>query len=204
MADIIIFSGFAGSGKGTVFDLAKEKHPTLWKSVSMTTRAPRPGEVEGLHYFFVSKEEFSKTLREDGFLEHAEYCGNCYGTPRKKLFEMQEKGFVPVLEIETVGAEQAMARLDRFRSVFIAPPNFKTLEARLRGRGTETESAVQKRLTAAKEELEKLRLYEFVLVNRDGAAAETAEVLWEVIETGKTHSSLLVQDKEAFISQFFE
>ena len=163
--NIMIFSGSAGSGKGTVLKLAREMCPRLRLSVSMTTRAPRPGEMDGREYYFVTREEFLNTLAEDGFLEHAEYCGNLYGTPKKQFFQMIEDGFVPVLEIETDGAIQAMKELKSYASVFLSPPDYKTLEARLRGRGTETEESIVKRLTTAKEELERVRLYEHLVIN---------------------------------------
>jgi len=143
--NILIFSGSAGSGKGTVLKRAREILPKLKLSISMTTRAPRPGEENGREYYFVTREEFLSTLQQDGFLEHTEYCGNFYGTPKKQFFQMIEDGFVPVLEIETDGAEQVMKKLDAYQSVYLSPPDYTTLEARLRGRGTETESASKKR-----------------------------------------------------------
>jgi guanylate kinase len=168
--NILIFSGSAGSGKGTVLKLAREICPKLRLSISMTTRNPRPGEEHGREYYFVTKEEFLKTLEEDGFLEYTEYCGNYYGTPKKQFFAMIDDGFVPVLEIETDGAEQVMAKLSDFQSVYLPPPNYITPDNRLRGRGTETEDAILKRLNTAKEEIFRSELYRNIIINPDGNA----------------------------------
>ncbi len=201
--DIVIYSGAAGSGKGTVLKIARERNPKLKLSVSMTTRAPRPGEINGREYYFVTREEFLQTLEEDGFLEHTEYCGNFYGTPKKQFFQMIEDGFVPVLEIETDGAGQVMEKLERYLSVFLSPPDYTTLEARLRGRGTETEDAISRRLSAAKEEvLCRSERYEFLLINPDGRAEEAAEALVDLVETGSTERDVLVQDRTKFLEQF--
>jgi len=200
--DILIFSGSAGSGKGTVLKLARELCPKLCLSISMTTRAPRPGEVHGREYYFVTKEEFLETLSRDGLLEHTEYCGNYYGTPKKQFFEMIENGLVPVLEIETDGAEQVMKKLDRYLSVYLTPPNYATLEARLRGRGTETEESIQKRLATAKEEILCSRFYENMIINPDGNASEAASAIVELLEHGSTEKTVLVRDREAFLAQF--
>jgi guanylate kinase len=200
--NILIYSGSAGCGKGTVLKLAREICPKLCLSISMTTRAPRPGEVHGREYYFVTKEEFLETLRNDGFLEHTEYCGNYYGTPKKQFFQMIEDGFVPVLEIETDGAKQVMEKLEDFLSIYLSPPSYATLEARLRGRGTETEESIQKRLAAAKEELLRSKLYQNILINPDGHAEEAARAVVELVQDGKTERSVLVRDRERFLKEF--
>ncbi len=201
---VLIVSGFAGSGKGTVFKIAKELFPRLKLSVSMTTRAPRPGEIDGVHYYFVTKDEFLQTLSENGFFEHAEYCGNYYGTPKKQFFQMVEDGFTPVLEIETDGALQAMQELDSYASVFLSPPDFKTLEERLRGRGTETETSIQRRLSAAKAELELIRKYQHLIVNYDGKAEDAAKAIADIASTGESQNSVIVKNKEVFIENFLK
>jgi guanylate kinase len=200
--NILIFSGSAGSGKGTVLKLAREICPKLRLSISMTTRNPRPGEEHGREYYFVTKEEFLKTLEEDGFLEYTEYCGNYYGTPKKQFFAMIDDGFVPVLEIETDGAEQVMAKLSDFQSVYLTPPNYTTLENRLRGRGTETEDAILKRLNTAKEEIFRSELYRNIIINPDGNAEEAARAIVELVETGSTERSVLVKNRKAFLEAF--
>ena len=204
MGKVLILSGFAGSGKGTVCAICREKEPRLKLSVSMTTRAPRPGEVNGREYTFVTPEEFRKTIREDGFLEYAEYSKNSYGTPKQQFFDMMEQGFIPVLEIETRGAEQAMEKLDDYLSVFLSPPSFSILEKRLRDRGTETEDAIQRRLREAKEELRRIPRYRYLLVNRDGKAEEVADAILDLLRDGRTDSPALVRDKESFIASFCE
>lgn len=200
--DILIYSGSAGCGKGTVLGIARELCPSLKLSVSMTTRKPRPGEQNGREYYFVTKEEFLKTLAEDGFLEHTEYCGNFYGTPKKQFFQMIDEGFIPALEIETDGAEQLMKKLENYLSVYLSPPNFKTLENRLRGRGTETEESIQKRLLTAKEEILRSRLYQHIIVNPDGGAKKAARCLLDLLERGDSESSVLIRDREAFLKEF--
>lgn len=199
---ILIFSGAAGSGKGTVLKLAREMNPRLKLSVSMTTRAPRPGEVNGREYTFVSREEFLKILEEDGLLEHTEYCGNLYGTPKKQFFDMLSEGFIPVLEIETDGALQAMKKLPDHVSLFLAPPDYKTLEGRLRGRGTETEESIQKRLKAAKEEIFISENYDYLVINYDGRAEEAAKALVSICEKENAESEVIVRDRSAFLRDF--
>ena len=201
---VLIVSGFAGSGKGTVFKIAKELFPKLKLSVSMTTRDPRPGEIDGVHYYFVSKEEFLQTLSENGFFEHTEYCGNYYGTPKKQFFQMVEDGFTPVLEIETDGALQAMKELDSYASVFLSPPDFKTLEERLRGRGTEKENSILNRLATAKNELNLVREYQFLVINYDGRSEDAARAIADIAQNGTTDSSVVAKDKEVFIENFLK
>ena len=200
--NILIFSGSAGSGKGTVLKLARQMCPALTLSISMTTRPPRPGEEDGREYYFVTREEFLKTLAEDGFLEHAEYCGNFYGTPKKQFFQMIENGLVPVLEIETDGAEQVMKKLPDYLSVYLTPPNYSTLENRLRGRGTETEESIRKRLAAAKEEISRSAWYQNVILNPDNRAEDAARAIADLVEKGVTDSPVLVRDREAFLADF--
>ena len=200
--NILIFSGSAGSGKGTVLKIARELDPRLKLSISMTTRAPRPGEVHGREYYFVTREEFLETLKEDGFLEHTEYCGNFYGTPKKAFFGMIDEGFCPVLEIETDGAEQVMSRLDSYQSVYLTPPDYATLEARLRGRGTETEESIQKRLATAREEVFRSSLYRNIVINPDGHAELAAQAIVDLVEKGETDSTLVVTDQEKFLKNF--
>ncbi len=200
--NILIFSGSAGSGKGTVLKLAREIQPKLKLSISMTTRAPRPGEAHGREYYFVSREEFLRKIEENGFLEYAEYCGNFYGTPKKEFFQMIEDGFVPVLEIETDGAVQVMNQLTDYLSIYLSTPDYKTLEARLRGRGTETEDSIQKRLAKAKEEISVSERYQNILINYDNCAEEAARAMVDLVETGTTESRVLVRNRADFSNNF--
>ncbi len=204
MSKILIFSGFSGSGKGTVLKELKKLAPRFKLSVSMTTRARRKGERNGREYFFVSREEFEETIAQDGLLEYTEYCGNYYGTPKKPLAEMIEKKRIPVLEIETDGAGQVTKKLDDFTSVFLATPDFATLERRLRARGTETEEKIQSRLAAARVEITRSPLYQFVVLNRDGEQTEAARAILDLVKRGETDSDTLVRDRETFLKHFFD
>ncbi|MGI6264830.1 MAG: guanylate kinase [Acutalibacteraceae bacterium] len=164
---LVIFSGPSGSGKGTVLGKYLENRQDAVVSISATTRKPRPGEEDGVQYFFRSREEFEEMIREDQLLEYAEYNGNYYGTPRSFVERQLEKGVNVFLEIEVQGALKVMARCPDAVSIFLAPPSLTELEARLRGRGTESEDVIQGRLNAAKWELEHVDRYQYVVVNRE-------------------------------------
>lgn len=148
--------------------------PDAWVSVSATTRAPREGEEHGKHYFFLSRDEFDRMVAEDGLLEWAEYAGNCYGTPRATVEERVAAGEQVILEIEVQGAFQVRKKMPDAHLIFIEPPSMEELEARLRGRGTETDEVIEKRMETAKVELSRKMEYDKRLVNDDvdRAAAE--------------------------------
>lgn len=151
----LVISGPSGVGKGTLFNLLRERHPdTFTLSVSHTTRPPREGEEHGVHYYFVSHDDFKALILKDGFVEHAEFSGNRYGTSKKTIRDQTEKGKVVVLDIEMEGVKQIKGSGMEARYVFVAPPSEAELERRLRGRGTEKEESVLKRLRQAKQELE--------------------------------------------------
>ena len=162
---LIVYSGPSGVGKGTILRPYLESHPEAVLSVSVTTRAPRPGETDGVEYHFITREEFDRLAKSDGLLEHAEYSGNCYGTPRAAVERHIAEGRDVVLEIEVQGAMQVHEKRPDAVMVFIAPPSFEELAARLRGRGTEDEEKVQKRLETAKEELKHQDKFDYVVVN---------------------------------------
>ena len=145
--------------------------PDAWLSVSATTRAPREGEVDGVSYYFTDREAFMRLVKEGGFLEWAEYSGNCYGTPYESVMQHVGEGKQVILEIDVQGAFQVRERIPDANLVFIEPPSFEELERRLRGRGTEDEETVQKRLEAAKVELSRKEEYDIQLVNDDLEAA---------------------------------
>lgn len=152
----IVISGPSGVGKGTLIQKLVDAHPdTFGLAVSHTTRKPRPGEVEGVAYYFVSPSEFSSLLSQDSFVEHACFSGNYYGTSKQTIDDLASKGLVVVLDIEIDGVKQLKTNpsIDA-RYIFIKPPSFETLEARLRGRRTESEEKIQERLVRAKVELE--------------------------------------------------
>lgn len=165
--NLFIVSGPAGVGKGTLVSRLRDAVPDVWLSVSATTRKPREGEVEGESYFFKTREEFEKIADEGGFLEWACYSDNLYGTPRASVEQHMAAGEQVVLEIEVQGAFQVREKMPQAHMVFIEPPSLEVLEARLRGRGTEDEATIQKRLAAAQVELSRKMEYDKRLVNDD-------------------------------------
>ena len=165
--NLFVVSGPSGTGKGTLIARLLEEVPDAWLSVSATTRRPRPGEEEGVSYYFLTKEEFLSLAEEGGFLEWAEYSGNCYGTPRASVEREMAAGRQVILEIEVQGALQVREKMPEANLVFIEPPSLEELERRLRGRGTETEEKIQKRLHNARQEVKYLPRYDYCIVNDD-------------------------------------
>ncbi len=162
---LLVISGPSGAGKGTVCKAYLDKHPECALSVSATTRAPRPGEVEGENYYFMSQEDFRAKIKSDGFLEHAVFCDNYYGTPKDAVMEMIESGRDVILEIEVQGAMQVRSHYPEAVLIFVSPPSVEELEARLRGRGTEAEDVILARLARSKEELRFTEKYNYILIN---------------------------------------
>ena len=162
---LFVYSGCSGVGKGTIMKELLSRDENIRLSVSATTRAPRPGETHGKEYFFVSKEEFEKMVEEDGFLEHEEFCGNSYGTPRKAVEDMLDAGLNVFLEIEVKGGVSVINRYPECISIFVLPPSLEELERRLRNRGTETEEAIRNRLETAIDELKIAPFYKYQVVN---------------------------------------
>ena len=163
---LFVFSGPSGVGKGTLkAKLFEEFADQIAYSVSATTREPREGEEDGKDYFFISRQEFERRVKNNEFLEHAEFAGNCYGTPRAYVEKLLDSGMNVVLEIDVQGALQVMKSMPECVSVFILPPSFEELEHRLRGRGTETEEKVRERLETAKRELPYAPQYDYQIVN---------------------------------------
>nr|WP_300149455.1 guanylate kinase [Propionicimonas sp.] len=170
--DVTVISGPTAVGKGTVVQALRALHPKLWVSVSATTRAPRPGEVDGQHYLFVSEAEFDELVASDGLLEWALVHGSDrYGTPAAPVRAAVAAGRRVILEIEVQGARQVKARLPEVRTVFIAPPSFDALRDRLAARGTETPAQVARRLRTAEGELAAAAEFDHVVVNDDLGAA---------------------------------
>ncbi len=164
---LFVYAGASGVGKGTIMKELLKRNESIRLSVSATTRNPREGEVHGREYFFVSKDEFEKMIKEDGFLEHAQYCDNYYGTPKSYVDEQLSKGLNVFLEIELQGAQNVLKLRPDAVSIFVVPPSVEELERRLRDRGTETEEAIEKRLAQAKVELDNSKLYQYIVVNDD-------------------------------------
>ncbi len=162
---LIVLSGPSGSGKGTIIKSLLEQREDTVLSISMTTRDPRFGEQEGVHYFFRTREEFEQTIANDGFLEYAEYNGNYYGTPVAPIQRWLYEGKNVILEIEVQGAEKVMDKREDLVSIFLAVPSMEELEHRLRGRGTETDEVIERRLAAAKQELTRAFRYQYVVLN---------------------------------------
>lgn len=162
---LFVISGCSGVGKGTVINKFMERNKDFILSVSCTTRNPRPGEVDGINYFFLTKEEFEKNIKEDKFLEHAQFAGNYYGTKKKYIKQKFEEGYNIILEIETNGALQVKEKMPESVLIFIAPPSLEELEHRLRGRHTEDEETIQKRLAQVKIELERSQKYDYTVIN---------------------------------------
>ena len=162
---LYVFTGPSGAGKGTLLSRLRAQDDRLFYSISATTRAPRPGETDGVQYYFLSIADFEEKIAQNAFLEHARYVDNYYGTLEAPVNEKLEQGFDVILEIEVQGAMQVHEKRPDAVMVFIAPPSFEELAARLRGRGTEDEEKVLKRLETAKEELKHQNAFDYVVVN---------------------------------------
>ena len=166
--DVTVISGPTAVGKGTVVQALKARHPEVWVSVSATTRAPRPNEVDGVHYHFVSGADFDRLIDSDGLLEWAVVHGrDRYGTPAEPVRAAVERGERVILEIDLQGARQVRQRLPQARSVFIAPPSWDELVNRLVGRGTESAEQRERRLLTARTELAAAQEFDHIVVNDD-------------------------------------
>lgn len=164
---LIVLTGPSGAGKGTLLKALLEKHPELYVSISATTRSPRPGEVNGQHYFFLDRAQFARMVEAGEFLEWAEFAGNCYGTPRQPVVAQIAVGKTVILEIELEGARQVRESFPEAYRIFIMPPSFETLEQRLRGRGTESDEVVARRMRRAKDEIAAASEFDVRIVNDD-------------------------------------
>ena len=178
MGRLFVISGSSGVGKGTVIKEFLKKHPEFKLSVSCTTRAPREGEVHGENYFFISREEFLNHINNGDFLEWAEFSGNMYGTQRPYVDKKLAEGKNLILEIDTQGALKVKKVMPEANLIFILPPSLEELEARLRGRHTESEEAIQKRLGSIKMEMENAKHFDFQIINDsiENAVAELEKI----------------------------
>ncbi len=177
---MLIISGPAGSGKGTVNRRLLATGDFVY-SVSATTRAPRPEDTDGVTYHFISREEFLSRINSGDMLEYTEYCGNFYGTPRKEAEEVLESGKNLILEIEVDGAHQVKEKYPEAVLIMLLPPSFKIQESRLRGRGTETEEKIRERLARTREELKDLTSYDYIVYNYDGKDKEAADKILAIV-----------------------
>jgi len=164
-ARLTVLSGPSGVGKGTVAAAVRQRHPDVWMSVSMTTRPPRRGEVDGIQYHFVDRDRFAELAAGGEFLEWAEYAGNLYGTPRQPILDQLRTGGSALLEIELQGMRQVRKLMPDAQFVFLAPPSFEELERRLVGRGTEPEEVVRQRLDQARIEMAAEAEFDVTLIN---------------------------------------
>ncbi|MEE1810752.1 guanylate kinase [Streptomyces sp. BE133] len=162
---LTVLSGPSGVGKSTVVAHMRKAHPEVWLSVSATTRKPRPGERNGVHYFFVDNDEFDKLIANGELLEWAEFAGNRYGTPRRAVLERLEAGEPVLLEIDLQGARLVRQSMPDALLVFLAPPSWEELVRRLTGRGTESAEVIERRLAAARIELAAESEFDTTLVN---------------------------------------
>ena len=176
---LLVVSGPSGCGKGTVLKKVLKENSNIYYSVSATTGAPRYGEENGIHYYFITKEEFEKKISEGGMLEYAEYVGNYYGTPKDIVLAKLEKGYDVILEIEVKGAMQIRKAVPEAILVFIAPPSMDELEKRLIGRGTEKIDVIKSRLKKAEKEMQYQNEYDYLVINDEIsiAAEEIAAIL---------------------------
>ncbi len=162
---VIIISGFSGVGKGTVVKKMLETHPNYKLSISATTRKPREGEVDGVHYHFIDNEKMEQMIQDNMFLEYAGYVDNYYGTPKQFVLDNINEGNNVILEIESVGARIIKEQIPEALMVFVLPPSARELKNRLVGRNTEEESVINKRLKKAKEETDAMSYYEYFVIN---------------------------------------
>ena len=196
---LFVISGPAGSGKGTVVNALLSNHPELKLSISATTRNPRPGEINGVHYYYISKEEFEGRIERGEMLEYATYSGNYYGTPQKEVLNAMANGTDVILEIEVDGAMQIKKKIENSVTIMLTPPNKEVLEARLRGRGTETEDVIKWRLTRAKEEIKLMPEYDYSVVNEDNGVEKCAEQIYSIIQAEHSKTNYTSQIIEKFI-----
>ena len=183
--NIFVISAASGTGKTTLIARLLQHHSDIRVSVSHTTRAPRRGEENGKHYHFVSVPEFERMIEEGQFVEYAKVYGNYYGTSTQSLESLTRQGVDVILEIDTQGAEQIRRQLPQAYSIFIAPPSLATLEQRLHQRAADAPQVIAVRLAEARNEIEQARLFDYLVVNDDLAAAEAA--LLYIIKSQRFH-----------------
>ena len=176
---LFVISGPSGAGKSTVVFKAMEGREDVCFSTSVTTRKPRPGEMDGREYFFVDLDRFREMVENDELLEHAEYVANSYGTPKAYVEEKLEAGMNVILDIEVQGARQVNEKKPDAVKIFIIPPSLEELERRLKGRGTDTSRAIEARLIRARQEYKEADFYDFIIINDDAerAAKELAAIM---------------------------
>ncbi len=193
---LVIVSGPSGAGKSTIIHRVAEQRTDIRFSVSVTTRAPRENEAEGVDYFFRTPEEFWDMVKAGAFLEHAEYSGASYGTPAAQVQKNLDEGYTVILDIEVQGAAQVLEARPDAVSVFLCPPSMEELERRLRGRGTDTGEKIRERLTTAHREYGQAHNYRYIIINDD---ADTAVRQLDAIITAEKCRSKLILEGESLI-----
>ena len=196
---LVVVSGFAGTGKGTVMKELLKRYDSYALSISATTRNPRPGEVDGREYFFKTTEEFEQMIKDNEFVEHACYVGNYYGTPKKYVQEQLAEGKDVILEIEIQGALNIKSQFPNALLLFIAPPSADVLKGRLVGRGTETQEVIEQRLARAVEESMGIENYDYLVVNDD--LDECVENVHQMIQSAGWKMSRRLEDVEELRKQ---
>ena len=196
---LVVVSGPSGVGKGTVLKYVLDRDDFVY-SVSATTRKPRDIDIDGVTYFFKTREDFEGMINRGELIEYAEYNGNYYGTPRPFVEEMLSSGKNVILEIEVKGAMQIKKRMPDATFVFIAPESREILEARLRGRGTETDDVIEGRLRIAENEIKACLMYDYIVVNREGGAEKCAEDIVAAVKADGMRPCNMYAD----VSEFFK
>ena len=181
---LLVLSGPSGAGKGTICDKFMQDNKDVLLSVSSTTRKPREGEIAGVSYNYITKDEFETQLKNDGFLEHVHVFENYYGTPRQSVMDNIEKGTDVLLEIEIVGAMQIKKRFPEAVLIFVLPPSIEELESRIHKRGTETQSQIKLRLERALKEMKEINEYSYFIINKD--VDESADYMKCIIKAEKS------------------
>ena len=201
---LIVVSGPSGAGKDTIVSKVIENNDKIWLSVSATSRKPRKGEVEGINYFFLNKEEFEQKIKEDYFVEYATYADNYYGTPKEKIIKKLEKGIDVILVIEIEGARKIKEILPETLFIFIMPPSEKELLSRLKNRKTEDKKKIIERFNIAYKEINEVTKYNYVVVN--DKIDEAVDKVESIIKAEKCRvdriEEMLVANKEELIHEF--
>ncbi len=190
---LFVMTGASGVGKDTIRQAALPDLDNLFYSISATTREKRPGEIHEKHYHFYKDSVFQKMVEDDGFLEHAEYVGDYYGTPRKPVEEALAKGQDVLLEVELLGARKVKEKMPNAVMLFIAPPSLSELERRLRGRGTDSEERIQKRLARARAEIKAVKEFDYIIINN--VLAQAVQSFCGIIRAERAKTKHL-QDKD--------